>query len=72
MFGKNCCQTYVYKVALFIMNTLNRQELQYRKHIRFKETCAVCLEGTHHSFYGSLVCDACRTFFRRRVIQKQV
>lgn len=34
--------------------------------------CAVCGSGTHYSYYGALVCDPCRTFFRRQVLACRV
>lgn len=30
--------------------------------------CSVCRTDTHYSFYGSVSCDPCRTFFRRQVL----
>lgn len=54
------------------MNLLNSQVIQFRKNIRLKQTCAVCSEETHNSFYGVISCDACRTFFRRKVLADKV
>lgn len=34
--------------------------------------CSICWSEAHQSFYGAIACDACRTFFRRRVLSKKV
>ena len=34
--------------------------------------CAVCSAETYWSFYGAIVCDPCRTFFRRQVLSDKV
>ena len=36
------------------------------------QKCEVCGGNTFHSFYGAVVCDPCRTFFRRQVINQGV
>lgn len=35
-------------------------------------SCSVCSANTHYSFYGAIVCDPCRTFFRRQVLSGRV
>ena len=35
-------------------------------------SCSVCSASTHYSFYGAIVCDPCRTFFRRQVLSGRV
>ena len=46
------------------------------KHLEHKgrfQKCAVCsIVAAYCNFYGAIVCDACRTFFRRRVTNKTV
>ena len=38
----------------------------------FVKQCAVCAASSRHCFYGAVVCDPCRTFFRRQVINPKV
>ena len=43
-----------------------------RSYTRDLLQCAVCGAGTHYSYYNAIVCDPCRTFFRRHVLSKRV
>ena len=51
-------------------NKLNERYHNGRE--RSRQLCAVCSGETYWSFYGAIVCDPCRTFFRRQVLSDKV
>lgn len=52
--------------------TCNRSSSLAAKGGRNLMPCVVCGTDTYWSFYGAMVCDPCRTFFRRQVLSNRV
>jgi len=50
----------------------DQKEKQIRNNMRPKLPCVVCTATTVYSYYGAIVCDPCRTFFRRQVMGQKV
>ena len=49
-----------------------QKEKNVRNNMRPKLPCVVCTATTVYSYYGAIVCDPCRTFFRRQVMGQKV
>jgi hypothetical protein len=47
---------------------VRHENIRFRSRMRFLQECRICTKGTYYSYYGCIVCDACRTFFRRQVM----
>ena len=57
------------------MNALQGDYLMTRRlksNMRRPQSCAVCSARTLYCYYNAIVCDPCRTFFRRQVLNKKV
>ena len=43
-----------------------------RSNMRRPQKCSICSGRTLYCYYNAIVCDPCRTFFRRQVLNKKV